>query len=450
MLALDKLSEPTILDCLPTKLSKLRLTIRDVPDGFRWKASKIPKGLIFFSLRMGPWTLDLDVPLPSTLEMFYCPGVFKGNAKLYLDALPQSVKYLSTNEVFSQRVCATNEDFESLFKKLPNLKEAIIGSEKILKVLPSGIKRLECYPDPLPINTALPSGLTSLKLLAPISSSNLKHIPATLTSLTVVGPEYRETPLLHAWSESDCAYLVDNLRLVSFSVDFKFFHSPSCMAPLAKMETLKSLFYRLVPESGMLQSPQWLPQSLPRHLRELPITFGEHQYLFEEPEKIFLSDDFLSLCKLSEVTPYLKSLKIRSWIESPVLFGKSLASLPRGLLFLEIDFDSGDLDLNAIENLPRSLRYLHLRLQVQSRQKISIHHFVGLPESLSALLIMVGSTASIDDELLTLLPKSIVSLRISSGSDGYLCTHRYNTPPFMKDNPLSKGFLYPYHSETTS
>lgn len=160
--------------------------------------------------------------------------------------------------------------------------------------------------------------------MAPIPSNNFKNLPHTLRRL-----EVGQKPMYHGynpfddyeselsrWEASDVAQLASLFRLVSFTIDLRFVDTGASLAPLAKVETLKFLALLSCSESHMLQSPSWLPQCLPKDLKNLKIHYsaGETSWQHQEAvkrEKQF-NDNFLSLCNLAVAVPNLKELVVIS------------------------------------------------------------------------------------------------------------------------------------------
>lgn len=178
----------------------------------------------------------------------------------------------------------------------------------------------------------------------------------------------------------------------------------SSLAPLSRMESLKSLKLRYINLNYTLSSTKWLPKCLPRYLTELRLQFSA-------PQGYGWSDDYFRLCNLNEAVPHLKRLKIRCEHKLPVKLRVIFATLPRGLTFFKISVVIADMPPDAISRLPRSLKSFEIMCEEEMEDStISNKHFVGLPESLQSFIFGFGHNASYNEKLLDLLPESIVRL----------------------------------------
>lgn len=350
-LNLGTLSSTFLMDHWPSSLKNLHVSFAFSPSTFSWKASKIPPRPVGLNLDLDDWRLELDVPLPSTLEIFECPGVFKSHRDVKIDDMPIGIKNLDSNFLES---AASSFDInagsweEYVFKRFPNLEKTAISSASSLACLPSRLKKLE-FKEPFQISSSLPSSLTELILLRPLSSDSIKFLPLTFRTLmigstprlmnrTYTEEVQREFP---PWNAYDVAQLASTVRLETFITELRFFKNVSCLAPISKMETLKKFSLYRVGLEEMLSSPQWLPKCLPRYLNTLEFDYSDYVMNWAPwPQGGVMSDDFLRLSNLGEAVLHLRSLIMRCNAPRAVEFGPSFATLPAGLLNLCLTFNS--------------------------------------------------------------------------------------------------------------
>lgn len=369
--------------------------------------------------------LNLDVPLPQSLEIFdFTTLIVVGNPPFTLADLPRGVKQIPKH-FFSRgnpaRWSHNNEllTLESVLQRYYKLEKVSIKSPVPATCLPIALKWLKLK-IPHSFSSPLPSGLTYLQLRVPLPSHSLKYLPPTIQTLIVGIPpkrtvraawDYSETQSGYPpWDSDDIAILASKLCLVTFSTEMRFIQRCSCLSPLAKVETLKNFKINYVSLEDMLLSPNWLPKCLPRNLEELEIVY-QASFLNEQPKKHIegdlIPDDFLRLCNLAEVTPHLKSLTLEyRWLR-PLLLGPSFASLPRGLVTLVINSFFAELTPDACRLLPRSLIDFNIWIPNQVRNQISNRHLEGLPPSIASLSLNFDSKAAIDEGLLTILPPNL-------------------------------------------
>lgn len=406
-LDLQALYDATILDHWPATLKTLRFTTELSPSGFSWKASKIPSGLQELYVQNDGWTLELDVPLPETLETFQFTNLLEVENDFTLADMPKGVKKVSD---IILRTMARQKPMKSIFERLVNLEYASISSQSDVSCLPERLKELICR-IPLHLNTPLPRTLKNLSICSPLTSHCIKHLPSTIQSLamsTVWAEENnRNFPLC---TEVELSQLTSQVRLVYLTIEMNLVRSASCLASLSKMESLKNFGIVKASLHQMITTPEWLPQCLPRYLEALEISFwGTERTLLAKDGKPFHSDDFFSLCDLETVTPHLKTLNLESNHAYGIKFCHFFASLPRGLLKLVLNFRFAKLAPDACSMLPRSLRHLRLVLKM-AKSLVSGNMWRGLP-SISEFDLILIPTGKFNVELLENLPKSIVAFR---------------------------------------
>lgn len=437
-LTLETLSGTRILDALPSTLKTLRFKLADpYYVSPHWKISKLPFGLVSLWTNLPSQSLDVDAPLPQTLEKLESPFNCFQNDKITIDHLPKGLK-LVPRLIFFQK---TGQEAELIIKKLPNIEYAQISDESTVPLLPGGLKTLICE-KPIFIDSALPQGLTSLNLRKPIPTANLKNIPSSLTFLNVGSPSHlRETRAeeghgqFPAWLRSDFLLIAERIRLVSLEIEYRYIGSGVSLAPLAKVETLKNFALDLVPLESFFDAPTWLPKCLPVNLHGLHLSVGDpSSSLGKEIRKEIFSPIF----DLKEVTPNLKSLRLHSSYPSPIaLTPEFFASLPRGMLKLILNLRSAELKLNALSQLPRPLQCLSLHFfEMDPLNGLSNDHFRVLPPHLVELFVQIyWSKNSVTAKLFDMLPKSIASISFIDEPQ-FLARQR----DFLDSNPITKGF----------
>lgn len=441
------LSEHHLIDHFPSSLKYLRFEITSDAPEFEWRSSKIPPTLVSLEFALGRGNLVLDVPLPSTLENL--EHSVSGTLLPSLENLPRSLKSVPGG------LMARNE-LKSILDRFPNLQHTTIIREEMVPALPKGLKSLYCQV-PLKLDScALPSGLKSLTMAAPSFAHTLHHIPSSLTTLRLgsysfdTQQGYPSVKLqFPPWSPLEYEQLASRLQLVNIYLEMKLVWNVSSLRPLSTIESLEHCSFLNGWPLLMETAPDWLPQCLPKNLTSLSLLFstGSDNIIDGVPvpapkKPNTVGETFLSACNLAEVTPKLQMLSLNCASLTPVTLGAAaFASLPRGLLELVFHFSLVDLAVDAISQLPRTIVRLHLGLNEQSNQQLTNYHFAGLPEKLAKLTLWVGSKASIDDELLQILPKSIVALSYISGAFGSRAKTGFaDLPNFLGSNPLSRGF----------
>lgn len=418
-LELSYIPLPTIMDYWPSALKKLTAEFTENAADFRWKASKIPPAIIELNIQMLDWVLELDVPLPSTLEIFITPDEREEKYAMAIEDMPLGLKNLQTNVMLTTEARYPHESGEfsrkSIFERFKNIETIDLYHGDDVSWLPSGIKFLNCI-DPIPISSALPSSLVELHICYPIRSEFLMHLPSTLRSLTVGSSDHQvyNQNFRHQfppWNIDDAAQLTSKVRLETFNIEMKFFESNACLAPLSKMESLKNFKLGRIGYNDMLASPQWLPKCLPRYLKDLHLVYSEYPLSWQTEAHPKISDDFLRLCNLAEVSPHLKSLRVLCDYLGWVDLGPSFASLPHKLIILNFSSHRAILSPDAVSLLPRSLRNLSLwSTNYLANAIIFNKHLEGLPEQIQTLKFHFGRSASIDENVFSILPKSIIEL----------------------------------------
>lgn len=99
-----------------------------------------------------------------------------------------------------------------------------------------------------------------------------------------------------------------------------------------------------------------------------------------------------------------------SFFKKPITFGPFFASIPRGLLKLDLRFRIANLQPDAVSMLPRSLIHLSLSLEKQMQNPISNEHLEGLPQALQEFSISFDCKSAFDAKVFEILPKSICKL----------------------------------------
>lgn len=410
-LDLETVESHKFLNYCPPELTILRAKIRDVADVLVWKASKIPRGLVELKIDMElDWKIDMDVPLPSSLESIDFGSNWPFSDATTLDDLPQKLKCINaslTHFLARQRSPGLRIPEVEIYKRFPDIEHVVVLDNCDLACIPRRkLKKLELIPS-RNIVFPLPSSLVDLNIYFCPSSTSFANFPSTLRSLTITCNH--ANMYFRAWTAPDFAVLVSTLSLESFTIDFGSTVSPSCLAPLQKMETLKKISIKEIPFHGLMKTHKWLPKCLPRDLQSLSLDYdeGSLRHMHGDSDKPF-DDGFLQYCDLASVTPHLKSLKIKCRFPNLALLHRSFDALPSGLLKLDLKFDNAELDPEAMSLLPRSLRELRLTLKRQEQDEISNQHFEGLPEALQKFSFEFDATDSIDANVFEILPQSIV------------------------------------------
>lgn len=438
-LCLETLGNVLILDHLPSTLKTLRFKAHQPNEA--WQLSKLPPQLCSFWTNLSYWWLDVDAALPATLETFECSYFIDSNIPLF-DRLPIGLKIVPES-LFAKE---SRVDAESLIKRFPNLERATIYSETTVTYLTESLKTLICQAQNIRIDSALPSALTDLTVRRPIPSSNLKHIPSSLTSLTVFCDPYIRnqsgqdlSSQFPPWTEYDFTHIVDRIHLVSLEIDWMYIESGYSLAPLAKLETLKKFRLSEISLEGVIEAPKWLPLCLPMNLEHF--RFASQNEGFHSAKRMPVKN-FSPVFDLERHTPHLQALMIYcgyslKWTLTPEFF----ASLPRGLLKLLIRFENPDLQLNAVSQVPRSLQSFAFTFAKKDPSiYLSEAHFKGLPPSLSSFILRPISSAHyyIDSELYNILPKSISVMNCFRQAEGSRVRR------FLQSNLLTRGFQPPF------
>lgn len=387
---------------------------------------------------MSARSFDVDALLPCALERLEFAYRFQAdNSRLPIEQLPKGLKKIP-KLLFSAE---SDADKETVLKRFSNLEYAEVHFESALQYISERLQTL-ISEKPLFLDFALPRGLTELNLCLPPPSSNLKHIPSSLTSLNIASsritrvystPEVIEK--FPPWTMSDFSHFADQMRLTSLFIEWKFVYSGSCLAPLSKLQTLKIFKIDRISLQGWLDSPEWLLKCLPSSLTELKLnTAGIESDIPVMAPK----ENFSPILGLDKVTPHLKLLELYCNEKvGLVLSAELFASLPRRLLKMDCQLMMGSLSLNAVAQLPRSLQYLALSLSpIYQSEQLSDDHFEGLPPSLAEFALYCFSPmTSITPKLVDLLPKSVSMV------------HGMDTPQFRArlnelflSNPISEGF----------
>lgn len=363
-LDLDLISSSLKTPKWPSELRHLRFSIEadwllDKEEAWTL-ASSLPQRLVSLSMNFNSdGQLILDAPLPPTLEMLEIP-TDEFPAEICLGDFPRAMKWIP--EELMLQIYETS-DIESILKGLPNLKSVFFSDPSLPAPLPGGLESISMF-SALKFDASLPIGLKRLAIHFPILLDQFQYLPSTLKSLQVgLGMRGHDEKLRRSfppWSELELTHLVSNVHLESLSIEIRFIRELSCLAPLAKMETLRKLKLCLVPRAAIAISREWLPNCLPRDLKSLKIDFSQYSH-YPQLEKRTqhmgkFRDDFLRHCNLAEVTPNLKVLDLRCSFLQAVTFGPSFDTMPRGLLRLKIFFEFGELEQDALSRLPRSLK----------------------------------------------------------------------------------------------
>lgn len=275
-LDIGALSKPTIMNYLPPDLQILRLTCGPLSTTFRWKASKIPKGLIDLSVHLEDCMVDLDVPYPSTLEVLDFSAHFKNDGSvILLEEMPRGLKFIDLIILRCLRRQTPNNDDsmrQAIFKRFQNLEKVVSFSDADLPYLPERLKELTLN-KPQPIDCVLPSRLTNLTIFFTIPTTNL---PSTLRKLVMGSLGNLSTAFpFSPWTVDDVAQLVSKVRLEEFNVDMSHFQSASSLSPLSKCETLKNFQLRRIELGDMLETPNWLPRCLPKDINILRLEYED-------------------------------------------------------------------------------------------------------------------------------------------------------------------------------
>lgn len=459
-LDLEELCIPTILNYLPSPLRYLRFELDGRPNDFSWEEERLPllmaQILIPLMADISPH-VNLNSLTPTLLETFEfgeknCHQIDSAN----IDQNPYEAITNLPTEIEKQIQFYGNNSrscHENIFRKFPNLEQKSIHSHSMpLSSLPRGLKALRILV-PIIFDHPLPPGLTMLDMCVPSTvtniSSTLKHLSVRSDSAVSLfdAEDYYLTlkSRFPPWNASDFSQLASFARLESLSIDWEYVESPSSLAPLSKIETLTFLALRTLKRDQSHEMPQWVPKCLPRNLKSLALSFSVSSPPSgdDNDEKDF-SSDFLRLCNLSEVTPTLKYLQLHiSLRRFPVFWTEEcFASLPKGLLFLNLRTIVADLALGAVAKLPRTLKYFNLSLSEPIRTSISNEHFLALPEKLSELYLLLGQTTTIDDQLLEIIPKSVLKLESRGNRFARAVEEKFTKQ--LEENPLCKGFLHYY------
>lgn len=303
--------------------------------------------------------LDVDAPLPPTLEIFECDYYFSPTDALTIDHLPLGLKIAPYN-LFSPST-AHRLDTESLIKRFQSLEYAGIHKETTIAFLSERLKRLDCSTLDISIDSALPSALTHLTMRRAISHENLKNIPPSLTALQVLSDPYAPDRNLFRhfprWREYELRFIVDQTHLVYLTIQWSCIESGYSLAPLANSKTLKNFSVCNISLQGVLESPTWLMKCLPPNLEHLTVSS-----LHQDPDMPKTEEEeFSPVFDLERCAPRLASLNFSCNYNVRVNLTPSFfASLPQGLLKIVLYFKNANLHLNAISQLPRSLQSFSL------------------------------------------------------------------------------------------
>lgn len=406
-LSLEKLPNVTILDYLPDSLKTLRFRVDGLTPYVPWKVSKIPNGLTSLKMDCSSRFLEIDAQFPSGIEIFECLTCYSLSNKLTVEHLPKKLK------IFPRALFLNSRDRESIIKRFPNLETALIDRETTVELLSETLKTLKIW-EPIRLDSALPRGLTDLSISLPVPSVNLEHIPSSLTSLEVASAFLKESffsaeLIEQPWTKSDLDHIAHRMRLVSLRIEWRHIESAACLTPLANMQTLKKFEIGNVSWDGMIEAPKWIPQCLPSSLKELGLSADD-----PDADELSISEiEFWPLLSLEKVLPNLTSLKIYCGYE--VLFSltpKFAASLPRGLLNLDVHFETLLLQLGAVSQLPKCLQCLSIKSNstTSDRFELSDAHFEGMPPNLAKFDLQTTYQHLVTPNLFEILPKSIASV----------------------------------------
>lgn len=392
-LHLDFLSSLDIIRYLPSSLETLTFEAEH-GTSTRWKTSSLPLGLV--SLKAPPNVL-FDARLPSKMEIFE----FYPEASLpmrYLKYLPESLKIVPN---------LVGVDATTIIKNFPNIERVTIDSSESLSKLPKTAKSLSCE-KPLTLKSDLPRSLVTLRLGYAIHLNSLKHVPSSLTSLTV--EKIAEKP--SSWGELDFDHIANRIRLVSLEMDWKQVANTSSVTPLASMQTLKKLVFRRIPLEDWFTAGEWLPECLPTSLTEFDFIANDlnhDQTKYGPPFEEFWTAK-AKMRNFDEITPNLTSLNIECHYKVCLvtLSPASFASLPRGLRKLNLYIANAALQRDAIAQLPETLQSLHLHLYQTNRLCLTSNaHFTGLPPSIAELKLFTAVKHPLNAEIIPILPKTI-------------------------------------------
>lgn len=451
VLELNQMSQPMILDYLPSTLENLSFGIRNPPEGYEWRTSKLPPALVHLDFVPEGWTLIYDAPLPSTLEEFPFADRLLRQQDLpnAISALPRGFRKLHGRPILRSHFAASDDPvaaLNALFSTFSNIRSTDIWHEANIPFLPRRLETLFC--GEIGLSSPLPNSLTHLLLQATPSYEEISNIPPTLKSLefgvsgldslfSVANPLHREFP---PWGSAELSQLASLTSLTSLSIEMRYLDSVECLSPIAKMESLEKLKLHRLSLHEFQSMPHWLPRCLPRNLRKLKLITPDTSGSLDELEEIGnpVPYDFLRLCHLDKVCPNLNKLSIWFFVWEPLSLGESLATLPSQLRSLIFKFRLLDIEPSALSLLPRSLTSLKLDFEDHIDIPLTNKHFEGLPEKL-ALLHVYAPSSSMSADVLPILPNTIAELALEDleANDDYLSRQ---ASAFLASNPLFLGF----------
>lgn len=448
-LELKRLSEPDVLNYLPSSLRYLRFYLQNAPERVHWKIEKAPKMLKKVVSDLG--LLHSILPLPRFHLPFECgTRVDPRNPRLeIIYNTPERVEILPNSLFTLALISDAVQRSHSIFSKFPYLERTVLKGLLDVSLLPRGLKslKIDCVRK---IGHPLPDGLESLQVLkVPLIPSDINHIPATLQSLDFGFVDGRTLKTQHSdyppWGEAELSQLASIANLTSFRIDFHFISCVSALAPVKTMKKLNLFALANLGPDDLVNSPDWLPKCLPTQLSELFLDYNPNSRQPENDLRNDIPDDFLRLCKLDEVVPHLRKFTLKINLLRTILWtSSSFASLPRGLVNFKLDCHFANSEPQTLSMLPRSLKSLTFQLWEHVRSHRTAQHFAGLPE-LSYLHFSLARRDEVDVEVFDLFPKSIVQFHIFSIHDDLTRRLGSEKIKFVRKNPLCQGFV-PHHT----
>lgn len=430
---------------MPPTLTSLTAHLED-PSGYVTQASQLPKKLKVLHINS---PVILDAPLPSTLETILCEGISKPSGdKLEMSDLPSGMVSGPYTNFVDMHGRTRDSDLQKAYEAFPKLNSAMAYTDYTLPYLPRSITRLVCL-ESTKLSHPLPESVTDLHITSAVPSKNVKNIPSSLLSLSV-RPEFsfygskrgaQNAAPAPTWTESAFAEISSRMLLTDLTLEWDSPALGKSLKPLATMETLISLHLNELTREAVETSPQWLPQCLPKRLRELRVAC-------EMNIDGISSDSFLSGCKLSEAVPHLEILAINlPSMFTSILIGDSFATLPKKLLSLDLEFMSSSVLPNAFSKLPRTLKaftFISRCVSMHEHGYLTNKHFEGMPPALSELRMEPGPVVDFDLKIFKVLPTSLVSIVFEEDHDDTMDLLRKlnaRARKIISERELTKGFL---------
>lgn len=400
-------AKPDILSRLPPQLQILDITVKDV-EGRAVLASQIPHQIRVFKVAGRSLKLDIDAPLPETLELLQVLltwSVEEATERLADFLSPSSLLSASPLDIipYSEKLHA---QFTSLERLIANWRsdKTEIGPN----TFSTSLRHLTFnapYSYALPYHH-LPRGLIQLRACLN-NPEQARTLPQTLTKLHI---DFMGFNPIYAPPITDITPLPPTLTYLK--ADSAHFSSVTNIHALPKLKTFDLT----------ISTPGFLPKLTfrGRLIESLEVLYVE-EYTFEEADVRGAAADFFPpLGKFKR----LHSLAFTSSNVTP-LHENSLASLPPTLTWLSmrnVEFQSA---AKCLASLPASLATLRLSKPINTRFLYQDNLFAHLPHSLTRLEVVGSAPSLLTQNLFSLLPKRISHIKIVASSSTTLDTTAY-------------------------